>query len=272
MKTMLFYDKVVRLNRERHRKLRLRAAESKAEFARATHFVPLAGSEFYQAARDFPILFASDETGSPIALLGLRENENLFLEKDGAWLEGVYVPAFVRRYPFILAQGESKKKLTVCIDEKFTGFGEEEGNLLFDQDGKDTALLARTVEFLNNYAADMEFTQFFVKRLLELELLITRSLRITDSKARNFILNDFRVIDEEKLAKLDDATLGELHRRGWLNWIHAHLISLGNINRLPMRVVDDKTDKPQEKVQTRIKSKSKNKSVDAAAAANAGSD
>jgi hypothetical protein len=267
---MLFYDKVVRLNRERHRKLRLRSAESKADFARGTHFVPLAGSEFYQAARDFPILFASDEAGSPIALLGLRENENLFVEKDGAWLEGVYVPAFVRRYPFILARGENKEKFIVCIDEKFAGFGEEEGNLLFDQDGKDTALLARTVEFLNNYAADMEFTQFFVKRLLELELLVARSLRITDSKARNFILNDFRVIDEEKLAKLDDATLGELHRKGWLNWIHAHLISLGNINRLPVRVVDDKTDKSKEKVQ--VRSKGKNKSTDAAAAASADPD
>lgn len=239
MTTMLFYGKIAPLNRDRHRKLRLRMADDKARYASSTHYVPIAGTEFYQAARDFPVLFSGGGgEGGPIALLGLREEENLFVEEDGTWVEGTYVPAFVRRYPFILARGEGSQNLTVCIDEGFNGFNETEGSLLFDEDGKDTAYLARTIEFVNRFAAEMQRTQSFVKRLDELELLVTRNLRITDGKGRNFLLNDFRIVDEERLSKLEDAVLGELNRQGWLGWIHAHLISLGNVNRLPTRVAD----------------------------------
>jgi hypothetical protein len=239
MTSMLFYDKIVPLNRDRHRKLRVRTAQDKARYAAATHYVPIAGTEFYQAARDYAVLFAGGEgEGGPIALLGMREGENLFVEDDGGWAAGSYVPAFVRRYPFILARGDGGN-FTVCIDEQFSGFGETEGDLLFDDDGKDTAYLARTVEFLNRFAAEMERTQAFVRRLTELELLVTRNLRITDGKGRNFLLNDFRIVDESRLGSLDDATLGELHRQGWLGWIYAHLISLGNVNRLPARIGND---------------------------------
>lgn len=240
MTQMLFYGKITPLNRDNHRRLRIQPAEDKARFAADTHYVPLAGNEFYQAARDFPVLFAGgdDGEGGPIALLGLHEGENLFVEESGAWLDGVYVPAFVRRYPFILARGDDGRNLTVCIDESFPGFSEESGSLLFDEDGQDTAYLARTVEFLNRYAAEMQHTSDFVKHLGELDLLVTRNLRITDGKGRNFLLNDFRIVDEAKLAELDDAALGELHRKGWLGWIYAHLISLGNVNRLPSRIAD----------------------------------
>jgi hypothetical protein len=84
----------------------------------------------------------------------------------------------------------------------------------------------------------MTRTQAFVNRLTELGLLVTRTLRITDGKGRNFLLNDFRIVNEEALAQLDDATLGDLNRQGWLGWIYAHLVSLGNVNRLPGRVGD----------------------------------
>ena len=236
MTSMLFYEKITPLNRDLHRTWRLRPSESKARFAANTHYVPVAGTEFYQAARDYPLLFPKEGGNGPIALLGLREGENLFLQADGAWMEGVYIPAFVRRYPFILARGDEANARTVCIDTEFAGFGEKEGNALFDEEGKDTEYLKGVIDFLNRYATDMELTGAFLQKLEQLELLTERNLRVTDSKGRNFHLNEFRIVDEGKLAALDDATLGELHRKGWLGWIYAHLISIGNVNQLPVRV------------------------------------
>lgn len=239
MTTMLFYEKIVPLNREEHRRLHLKSSESKARFAAGTHYVPVAGSEFYQAARDYPIVFPKESGNGPIALLGLREGENLFLQADGAWLEGVYIPAFVRRYPFILARGDNEQSRTVCIDADFPGFVEKEGNALFDEEGKETDYLQSVIEFLNRYATDMELTNAFLEELDAQGLLVERNLKVTDSKGRNFFLNEFRIIDEDRLAKLDDAALLELHRKGWLGWIYAHLISIGNVNQLPVRVTSE---------------------------------
>jgi hypothetical protein len=239
MTSMLFYQKIVPLNRDQHRKLHLKPSESKARFAANTHFVPIAGTEFYQAARDYPLLFPKEGGNGPIALLGMREGENLFLQEDGAWQEGVYIPAFVRRYPFILARGNEAETRTVCIDEDFAGFGDKEGKALFDEKGDASEYLSSVIDFLNRYATDMEITSIFLEKLESLDLLVERNLRVTDSKGRNFHLNEFRIINEERLMQLDDATLGDMHRKGWLGWIYAHLVSLGNVNQLPVRVVMD---------------------------------
>lgn len=253
---MLFYEKIVPLNRDQHRTLHLRPSESKARFSANTHYVPVAGTEFYQAARDYPLLFPKDGGNGPIALLGMREGENLFLEEDGAWQEGVYIPAFIRRYPFILARGEESDSRTVCIDEDFSGFGESEGKALFDEEGEPSEYLSGVIDFLNRYATDMQVTGDFLQKLESLDLLIERNLRVTDSKGRNFHLNEFRIINEERLMQLDDATLGELHRKGWLGWIHAHLVSLGNVNQLPVRVV---TELPEEAVAKKDVNSKKNR-------------
>lgn len=237
MTSKLFYKNIVPLNRDKHRNLHISPAEDKARFAENTHYAPLSGTEFYQAARDYPILFTSDNAeAGPIALLGLSEGQNLFVDEDGGWSEGTYVPAFVRRYPFILARGDDSSNFTLCIDDSFAGFSESEGEALFDEEGKDSEYLTRTVAFINSYAAESEHTRGFVKKLAELEMLTKKTLQITDGKGRKFFINDFAVIDKEMLAKLDAAELEVLHKNGWLGWIYAHLVSLGNLSRMPLRV------------------------------------
>lgn len=105
MAEVLFYERPVPLNRTQHKDLRLKGIPS-LRFAAGVHSVPLTGVEFPAAARDLPILFAgsSMEEAGPMALLGLRQNENLFIDADGQWAANTYVPAFVRRYPFVLAE------------------------------------------------------------------------------------------------------------------------------------------------------------------------
>lgn len=239
MTEILLYESIVPLNRERHSDLRLKSLNGDCSFAAKSHYVPLAGTEFYQAAGDYPIVFAGQGAEStPVAILGLREGENAFVESDGRWRDGTYVPAFVRRYPFVLARGneDDPDNLTVCVDESYAGFTREEGDgeALFGEEGTEGPALENAVKFLQEYLAESERTRVFAQRLFELDLLVRRDVQITDAEGAQFILRDFRVVDPSKLDALDDATVTELHRNGFLGWIHAHLVAMSRLERMPV--------------------------------------
>lgn len=239
MAEVLFYERPVPLNRTQHKDLRLKGIPS-LKFAAAAHSVPLTGAEFPIAARDLPILFAgqSIEDAGPMALLGLRQNENLLVDENGQWAPGIYVPAFVRRYPFILAEkpaGSEGDDFTVFLDEAYEGFGSEEGERLFKEDGSDSEMLANAVGFLGEFQQHVARTHWFMDQLRKHQLLEPRNIRLEkDGKSIN--LNGLFVVNEEKLRQLDEKTAHEFLREGVLGWIYAHLLSLPNIDRLAQRL------------------------------------
>ncbi len=234
MAQMLIYKEIVPLNREKHRSLRLQADTGFA-FAAETHYVPVVGQEMPVAARDYPLLFSGDgEDMVPFAITGLNQGENVFVDSDGQWVHGAYVPAFLRRYPLVLAEGKDGG-YTVCVDTTAKGLSEESGEPLFGEDGEETELLKTRVQFLQQYTAEMERTREFMKRLNELELLRQQDLQIAGPDNQVYRLRGFHMVDEEKLAALDAATAGELHEQGWLAWIYAHVHSLNNLARLQQR-------------------------------------
>lgn len=239
MAEVLFYERPVPLNRTQHKDLRLKSIPG-VKFAAAAHSVPLTGAEFPIAARDVPILFAgqSMEDAGPMALLGLRQNENLLVDENGHWAQGVYVPAFVRRYPFILAEkpaGAEGDDFTVFLDEAYEGFGNEEGERLFKEDGSDSEMLANAVGFLGEFQQHVARTHWFMDQLRKHQLLEPRNIRLEkDGNAIN--LNGLFVVNEEKLRQLDEKTAHEFLKEGVLGWIYAHLLSLPNIDRLAQRL------------------------------------
>lgn len=237
MSSLLFYERVVPLNRERHRRLKLKPVPGDYTFARQTPFAPLAGSEFFAAAKHYPVLFSGPEADAgAVALLGLTQGSNLFVCPDGDWAEDVYVPAFVRRYPFVLASQQDTDDYTVCVDDTWKGFGESEGEALFTPEGEHTDYLKRILEFIQRYHNEMQRTQAFIARLRELDLLVRRDLQITDERGGSLLLKDFLVVDEERFAKLDDDAVVYFHKAGWLPWVYAHLLSLGNLQGLQKRL------------------------------------
>jgi hypothetical protein len=236
MPTLLFYQKPIALNREAHRNLKVRSVPSFA-YAAKTNSVPLTGNEFAAAARQIPILFVADASQqfSPIALLGVRHNENLFVEADGRW-SCHYVPAFVRRYPFVLIETGKPEELAVGIDEAYAGFNTEDGEPIFSEDGNDGAALKRAIEFLNAYKNEAARTRAFLTELKRLKLLVPRVLNIALKDGPQFKLDGFSVIDEALLAKLDDKEAGNLLRNGYLGWIYMHLLSMSNVPDLAVRL------------------------------------
>ncbi len=236
MKTMLLYEKLTPVNREQHKSLRVKAGSKHLEFARELNSMLLATTELPMAALDYPCVFVnSGDQHTLVAVVGLRDKDNLFLDDAGRWEPGSYVPAFVRRYPFVLAEQKGGEELTVCVDEAFDGLNTTEGEALFDANGQDTPYLQQLQQFLLDFHNDMQRTANFAKRLVELGLLVDRNIdfKLGDQRLN---LNGFKVVDEDKLRALKPEVIQELFQSGALGFIHAHLLSLNNVNKLGARM------------------------------------
>ena len=229
----MFYERVVALNDQTHALLKVRPATSFA-YAAKINSVPLLVSEFFEAAREYPIVFARGETGPvPAALLGLREGENLYVDNEGKW-DARYVPAFVRRYPFVPGKGV-QGELLVCIDEASPCFDSKEGEALFAA-GKPTAQLEHAIKFLTEFHQAAASTEQLGRRLQELGLLRQADSVAQLSDGSQFRLNGLNVVDETKLRALDREALPELFASNTLAVIYAHLMSLGNLGALVDRL------------------------------------
>jgi hypothetical protein len=181
---------------------------------------------------------ATGDQHTMVAVVGLRDKDNLYIDAQGQWDTHSYLPAFIRRYPFVLAEQPGSSQLTVCVDEAFDGLNGTEGEALFDTEGKDTPYLQQLQKFLLDFHNDMQRTTLFARRLVELDLLVERNIDFTLGEQR-FNLNGFKVVDEDRLRKLDAAMVQELFASGALGWIHAHLLSLNKLGaRLERRLAN----------------------------------
>lgn len=230
MSNVLFYNKPVAVNRNQHRTTKIGVVDD-FSFTAKTNSVALTGVEFTEACKDYPIVFAKvGERKVPVVLLGLRDDENLYVDAAGKWND-CYIPAFVRRYPFVLAESEGDQ-FVVCIDESSSAFNAEDGQPLFDTEGANTPFLDGALNFLNAYQAQMKRTETFVKQLEELGLFTEMSAKTELADGRKFLFNGLYVIDEQKLITLKEKKAGELVKSGEAGWIYAHLISLSNMSHL----------------------------------------
>ena len=237
MTQLMFYERPVALNRDRHKALRLAASDGHFAFAAKTNALPISSGEFAEAARDYPIVFVGEEGGpfNVAALVGLRDRQNLMVDAQGRWAAGCYVPAFARRYPFVLARTEADDKLTVCIDEVYPGLSAERGEALFNADGSETPYLKRVLEFVQLFHTEAQRTAAFAARLKELGLLVPKVINVERGGERQSV-NGLWIVDAAKLRAIDDARVVELFRSGYLSWIEAHLLSLGSLGRLAARL------------------------------------
>lgn len=232
----VFYERAVALDRQAHEGLRLQIQPDHYVFAHETNALPVAASEFADAGKHYPIVFVgegNDELHATV-LLGLEDRNNLFVSGQGLWQEDTYIPAFARRYPFVLGTTADQSRLAVCVDESYSGLNQAEGVALFEN-GEESDYLKQMMEFLRVFQGEMELTRQAVQRLKQLGLLTAKSITISqDGKDR--YLSGFWVVDDEKFAGLDDERVVELHRAGILRLIELHRASLGNVQRLAARL------------------------------------
>ena len=231
---LLIYKTAVPVSAARHGDCFVEAGAD-FSFSGAVNSVPLMAVEFPSAAVEYPIVFAGAEGEIlPAAILGLRGNENLFLSGASAW-EGRYVPAFLRRYPFVFSQ--EGELFTLCVDEEFPGLNRAgRGEALFDGSGAPTAYVEGLLAFLQDFQAQSIRTQAFCARLKALNLLEPTQANVTESSGAQLSLGGFMAVSRERLRVLPDGTLAELVRGDEMELLMLHLGSLRNFEGLKDRL------------------------------------
>jgi len=228
------YKNPILLNQATHKDVKIAGVEN-FNFARELNSVLVTGHEFLEAAKHYPIVFVSGQDNDivPVVILGLSNNENLFLDEAGRWKGEAYIPSFIRRYPFILAENDqSGENFSVSIDAEFEGFDKDEGIALFDGDGNPSKALNNTVEFLRQYQMQNMITQEFIKKLSEYNLLKDFTADITMPAGQKIGFKGLKMVNEKAFLELDDEKALELFRRGFIGWIYGHLHSLSNFRAL----------------------------------------
>lgn len=241
-KQLLYYERAVPLSLERHRNWSLEARKN-YKYADQSNSVPITAAEFPAAAQDFAIVFTgSGDQVYPAVVLGLKPDENLFTDAEGKWSAN-YIPAFVRRYPFVFSKSSDDSKFILCIDEAYEGWNQaSNGQPLFASNDEQSEFLGRMMRFVTEYQRLSDLTQAFCQQLQDLKLLEPMKARFKLPSGENAELQGFMAIDREKLQALSGEQLVELSKRNALELIYAHLLSLRNLRVMLARVKGEEAD------------------------------
>jgi hypothetical protein len=227
----LFYNSIEPLNVSQHGKMKVRTVLRMAQVGR-THAIPVTVDEFTLVQRYYPIVFSVGDTPIPIALMGLNEGVNVFLDENGRPLDThIYIPAYVRRYPFLLARlMPDSDELSLCFDPAADAVGEfAEGEALFDGESPSEATKA-ILQFCEQFESAGQRTGAFMDELVKADLLMDGEVAIQPEGVQQpFVYRGFRMVDEEKLRNLRGDELRKMNQNGLLPLIYAHLFSLGQM-------------------------------------------
>ena len=234
MVQLLFYDNVTRVSSQSHADLCIEKVNY--DFAANVNSVPLTAVEIPVAAADYTIVFAGNEENvTPIVILGLEGSKNEYVDSEGKWA-AIYVPGFVRRYPFVFAEAEGedgKKVYTLCVDESSAACNREgKGERLFDEAGERTEYLGRLLKFLEEYQGHVVRTQTFCDTLRELKVLEPAKIDIRSPSGEKKTLGGFLAVNRQKLKDLSPEKLAELAKTDELELIYLHLHSMTNLRRI----------------------------------------
>lgn len=245
MTQLLIYETAVPVSSGRHGKASIELRKGYG-FARGINSVPLMAVEFPQAAPEYAIVFAQNGAEVlPVVILGARSGENLYVKEDDSW-NASYLPAFVRRYPFIFSANDDGKTFTLCVDEAFQGLNYlGRGEPLFDAEGKQTPYVDNVLKFLQEYRAHFLRTQAFCRKLVELDLLEPMRAQFTLGSEK-MSLGGFQAVDRAKLKALSGDTLAQLAATDELELIYLHLQSMRNFSVVKDKLVLTRSQQPRE--------------------------
>ncbi len=232
---MFLYGQPELLSFQHHSDLGVRAAEQPFGFCSKIRAIPLTISEIAEASRYYPVVFGSQEELQPLAIVGLLDDVNLFVDEDGNWDPYAYIPGYIRRYPFGLAAESGGDRFALIIDAAFEGVHREADRKLFN-DGQLSDLSKQALEFTKTYETDRRLTGQALNAIKEFDLITGQTAQYTPSGAGTTQpFAQYFGVDEKKLASLSDEDFLKVRKMNVLPILYSHLLSLGNWRGLILR-------------------------------------
>jgi hypothetical protein len=226
------YQEIVPLTR--HHRVLLPDVKKLPLVFRSLTALPLSYTEFSVACRDYPIAFLGNN-GSFVAMavLGMENQQNLFVTADGGWDPGVYLPAYVRRYPFCMTRvtvdGKEQAERIACVEKRALS---NKGEALYDDGGEPLPAWEERKKLLFEYEADLVRSDEMARTLAGLGLLENFTMQAVPNEGAPLAMTGLYRVAEEKLAGLAPEQLRDLLQKGILSRVYAHLVSLANFGRL----------------------------------------
>lgn len=232
----LFYKTVVPLDTRRHESLRITSPVRPLDYAREANVIPALVDEFDLAMAEIPIAFLpGTDSPSAVFVTGSAPGTNIYVTDEGLW-NGAYVPAYLRRYPFIIGD-VSESESVLCIDESYEGLGEAEGDRFFSEAGEQQDTLTNALTLAQSYRDAAVRTEAFCRMLRDFDLLQTATLDTVAPDGSKSVVHGLLIINEAALAALSADKLHVLHAEGYLKAIYSQIASLRAVSKLLPDVV-----------------------------------
>ena len=230
--SMFLFSKPELLTKEKHGAMGISRPERAFGFAEGIRAVPLTISEVTSAMRHYPIIFSDTTNPQPLAVLGLIEDRNLFVDDAGEWDPNAYVPGYLRRYPFALAADRQSDpqnpRMAIIVDTGYDGLRADGGDLPFFTNGQPSDAMKQTMEYCQQYERDRMVTQQLAAKIAEHDLLAEQVAQFTPEGGEARPFARYNGVEESRLQNLSDDKFLDLRRANILPLLYAQLISMGN--------------------------------------------
>lgn len=210
----------------RHNKMRLLPAYSFG-YAREVTSLPLTAVEFQTASRCYPIVFTPQAPMSPVCIVGIKDSGNLFIDQAGQWRPGAYIPAYIRRFPFLLMSDPESKRMVLGVEESSGRLSEDRGDKLFDN-RQPTPFLNEALTFCADFNRQWEDSLAMLRAFQDAGILVEDDREIELGETQSLKLGGFLIVDERRLSEVSEGVFLAWREKGWLAPLYAHLASKHN--------------------------------------------
>ncbi|MCI5047819.1 MAG: SapC family protein [Aquisalinus sp.] len=224
---MFLFRKPELLTKEAHGSMGVKRPKRPFAFCEGVRAVPLTVTEIPMAQKHYPIIFADEKNPMPMAVVGLIDDINLFVDDKGEWEQNCYIPGYIRRYPFALASDQNSERMAIVVDVEYEGITKKPDAKFFEND-EPSDETKRVMEYCSNYERDRINTQQFAQALAEHDLLATQVAQFTPDGGDPRPFAQYIGVEEKRLTQLTDDKYLELRKSNLLPLLYAQLMSMAN--------------------------------------------